>query len=126
MAQAARDFCRGKSIITAPQVDIFSTFKPGRREYQALNDDTADDNYEISIKSIPNCAQRGSFNLAEPVRGYTCEKILENTWKNWKSLSCKVVYQSPLCRTSVLHLALTIISYPSSASIIAYIVCLLI
>ena len=31
-----------------------------------------------------------------------------------------------ICKTSVLHLALTIISYPSSASIIAYIVCLLI
>ncbi|KAI9883264.1 MAG: hypothetical protein M1823_004962 [Watsoniomyces obsoletus] len=41
-----------------------------------------DDVYDISLKSVPNCAPRGgSFNLATPVANNQCSDILFNAWR---------------------------------------------
>ena len=136
--QVRHQYYKGRSLVETPS-GVKLGGHPEDIDSQVIVD------FDRTLQQNPSWIT--NLDLTPPFRQHPCE-TLESTINANKEV-CKIpnccwneridqdyqwdrkamddfMSKEPLCRTSVLHLALTIISNPSSASIIAYIVCLLI
>ncbi|KAI4182730.1 MAG: hypothetical protein L6R41_005806 [Letrouitia leprolyta] len=84
MAQAVEWFCgNNDQVVHDPTVDIEVVGHDDPFLQFLDNNDSNDDVYDMSIKSVPDCDPgEGGFNLKEPVSGFDCKDILYNSWKN--------------------------------------------
>lgn len=78
---ASKAFCRrsGNKVVRTESVRIGFEEVPRRHP---LGNDAADDNYDFKINSVDGCPAPAGYNLAEPVKGVTCEKIKDTAWTN--------------------------------------------
>ncbi|KAL8703830.1 MAG: hypothetical protein Q9225_008106 [Loekoesia sp. 1 TL-2023] len=97
-SEAVSAFCANyaNKVVHDPKVDIKAT---GHDDplLQFLDDnDSNDDVYDLSIKSVEHCDPGdGGYNLAEPVKGHSCEEVMYNSWSQ-----CEFSFSLALLRFS--------------------------
>lgn len=50
-----------------------------------LGNDRADDNYDFKVASVDGCPAPGGYNLAEPVKGTSCETVMDTAWEHCRA-----------------------------------------
>ena len=90
----SKKFClaKGNKVVRGNQVRIGFEETSGLR--RPGNNDRAYDNYDFKIPPVDGCPAPNGYDLAQPVKGATCESIMFDAWSKCKSLAAskEVIY----------------------------------